>query len=434
MKILEAIFEEMPNLVVDRPNSKKQSRKTLELDDELFLPIDAQPSKNDHAGSRHLTAFRPSGGKRKTENRSFRAPKQLVREYLTSFTDSQRMEQGLRRFWRSTEFARGDLYGDPFESEQTQAALDIEERHWPVLSAPPQIGVSVLEGKITEQSKELAVRCRQVADLFNLQQQQASELEIACDEIDRLNNTIESLQDTATQQKTESAATKKTLVLAGEENIALREQLDKTLIESAGLSKRLLAAETAFNDRAIAVSVALERVEPLNAELTAALAQILRLSTALDEANQLRRDEINQQKAHFENQIRMISALVAEQDMQIRNLENVRDMQARRCDDLAKTVNFLEGTLQSTRDKCESQIRFVKVLETRLRFERETVALKIKELNLELERERLERSASELASAELRKKIIFLLPKLAARRNHRNASELDTSVTNNNAA
>ncbi len=66
-----------------------------------------------------------------------------------------------------------------------------------------------LEDTIAKQSAELNLRCTQVADLYNLQQRQANELQVACEEIDRLSGTIATLLDKTAQQEAEAEAAKK---------------------------------------------------------------------------------------------------------------------------------------------------------------------------------------------------------------------------------
>src|SRR5207244_9270216 len=134
--------------------------------------------------------------------------------------------------------------------------------------------------------------------------------------------------------------------------------------------------------REIAITLASEKAEALNAELTAVSAERFKLVAALKSEAQRHRRELNQQKSIFE----------------------------------------------------KSQTNIVEVFETRLRAEREAAQFKIQELAEELQRERLDHSAEVRASAAMRKEMTFLLPKLAARRNEPYAPERAGSAPRNNAA
>jgi chromosome segregation ATPase len=372
--------DDNPDLPVTRSGSTRRGTNDVGLDDELFVPIDER-----------------IGG----ENRE--APKRR-----TNFGHKTGKSNGL--------------------VDETDPSLDADGRHWPKFLSAPRNRVSELEGRLTEQSAEITLRCTQIADLSNIRQQQDSELLNACDEIERLSEFIVVLQDTTTQHMTEAAATRQRLIYSDNEKLTLRVQLDKALKEYAELLQRLLTVETAFNNRELAITAAQEEVEQLQAMVKR------RLADAIEDTNQRYRNELNQQRAHFEDQIKKIEAVVEKRDMQIKSLDKSRAVLAKRYDDLAKTVDALENTYKHTQEKFESQDGQVEFLETILRVERETAERQIKELTDELQRERLEHSVAERASAAMRKNIVHLLPDLAARRNRSNAPERDTVKSHNDNA
>jgi chromosome segregation ATPase len=316
--------------------------------------------------------------------------------------------------------------------EETESALDAEGRRWPRLSTVSRDRVSELESTITKLSAELILRCTQVADLYNIRQQQANELLIACDEIDSLSKSIDALHNTMTQREIEATTTGQKLIQLDKENITLRLELERALKESAKLLQRLLEVETAFNDREITIVSTQEKNSQLKAEMTTTRAESIRLAAAIEKENQRHCNELNQQSAHFKDQIRKIEGIAAERSMQVKDLEEARAKLANRCDDLTKTVDALKSARQNARKKIESQT--VEVLETLLRIEKESAEIKITELTAELQRARLEHSAAERASAGIRENIVLLLPKLAALRSLPTSSELDTSISHNNAA
>jgi chromosome segregation ATPase len=196
--------------------------------------------------------------------------------------------------------------------------------------------------------------------------------------------------------------------------------------------QRLPGFETALNDREAAIVAARESNSKLKAELTAAKAETAKLMAAIEKANRLHGDELDQQTTQLKDQIRMLGSATAERDMQVRALEKARINLADRCDVLTKSVEALESVQKNGREKVISQS--VEVLETLLKVERETAEIKIKELTAELQRERLEHSAAERASAGIRENIVRLLPKLVELRNRPASPEPDASISSNNAA
>jgi len=284
--------------------------------------------------------------------------------------------------------------------------LGAEGRHWPTLPAAPRNDLGILESTVAKQAAELNLRCTQIAELCNIQRQQADELQIACEEIDRLNSTISALLDTTTQYETEAADTKRIIIYLEKEKAWLRAQLDKALEESGQWSRRLLAIETMFNDRETTIASALEKVELLKAELTAVSAEKFTLVAAMESEKQRHRGELNEQRSIFENRISAIESAGASQNMRIKGLEEERES-------LAKRVGVLEALLRS---------------------EREAAEFKIQELAEELQRERVDHSIADRASAAMRKEIVFLLPKLAAQKKQSDAPEPEIAPVHHNAA
>ena len=314
----------------------------------------------------------------------------------------------------------------PSAFEETDATFDIQGRHWPELSVPRN-HVREFENTISEQSAELILRRTQIADLCNIRQQQENELLAACDEIDRLRKSVIALQDTVKQHEADAAEQKRELL--DKETITLRAHLDKALNDSAELSQRLLSVETELNDTKMAIVIAQEEVKPLKEQLTAKTAETIKLAAAIDEANRRHRIELNQQSELFEKRIKKIEAVATMRDMQVKDLETTRLDLARRCQDLAKTVDALASTQQDAREKIDYQAKHIEALESLFRVEREAAELKITELTAEMERERLEHAAAERASAAMRKDIVLLLPKLAERQNRPYAAELNNSIS-----
>jgi chromosome segregation ATPase len=300
----------------------------------------------------------------------------------------------------------GDRRGQAQRSAKpVERLLDADERAWPVAPTTRQNNIIALEEMIAKQSAELNLRCTQVADLYNLQQRQADELQVACEEIDRLSGTISTLLERTALQEAEAEAAAKQIALLDREKTALRDQLDKTLRDSCEVSRRLLTVETAFNDRETTLASALEKIDQLNSELIAASADTFKVVAATTGEKQRYRSELNQQKAHFEARLKTLESAAAAQDAQVKNLDEVRTRLAKR----------------------------VEILETLRKSEREAAEFKIKELTEELRRERLGYSAEQRAFAALRNETT-VLPMPVAQSNEPHTNGLSSFVPRNSAA
>ena len=367
MKYLETIFDELPNLAGRRPAPAR--RDHLDLDEDLFAPT-AAPSAI--------------------------VPRRLV--------------------------------DAPPLRDRTEIAV-IDSRPWPTLEVPAKQGPSPLEKKAADQERELALRCTQVADLYDLQERQSAELQIAYTEIERLNTAFAELQETATQHAAKSADRKKTNTALYQENAVLRTKLDKALDDAAEMSKQMLRVETMFNDRELVITSALEQTDLLKAELAAANAEIGRLTTVIDEAEQLRQDDADRKTAIIDELNRKIESLFVDHGIQLKT----RDKLAKRCDDIAKSAAALEAANEEATNKLVAQAEHTAFLETVLRVERETAETKIRELTEQLEHERLQRTATEQVSAAMRQEMAALLRQFATRRHLHDASQLHHATQGHDA-
>jgi chromosome segregation ATPase len=308
------------------------------------------------------------------------------------------------------------------------AATDLDDRLWPTLELPPQPGPTTLEKKIADQERELSMRCTQVADLYNLQERQAAELQVAYAEIERVNAAFEELQATATQHAMAAAERKKSATALSQENAVLRSKLEKALDDTTDLSKELLTVEALFNDREMIITSALEQADLLKAELAAAAAEQSKLTRAIGQTEQLHQDDRSRNTAIIDELNRRIETLFLDHGVQLKT----RDRLAKRSDDLAKVVAALESANGEANAKLAAQSEHTTFLETVLRVERETSEGKIKELTEKLERERLQRTAADRASSVARGEMAILLRHIARRQ--ADAAERQTPASQLSAA
>lgn len=392
LKLLKTIFDDMPPHAVNRLSPGMRDRTGVELDDDLFFGAPGKPDP-----------LRPDA--------------------LS---------------------ARGIAASDP------------NDRPWPTLPMPhPNPELAVLEKKLAERERELALRCSQVAELHDLQKRQTTELELAHAEIKDIGDTVKSLQETveqrdalvAAQQKKLSAVTRENAALqerfeamlkdvaaqrealaaehqrqlaaAARDKASLQDRLDAAMRDTHEQSKRMLALETSYNDRETVISSAFADIDLLNAKLASAGTEAERLLAAVEATQQRHQDECAELQAKIDDQAKRIETLFGDHNIQFR----VRDTLAKRCEELAETINGLESAHKQTQTELEFQTGLGDFLETMLRVERETAQEKaetaqatIKQLTEDLARERAERIAAGETSEVMRQEIASLLAQLAARR------------------
>jgi chromosome segregation ATPase len=230
-----------------------------------------------------------------------------------------------------------------------EPAFDVGGEFWPAPPADPGADIRALENTIAELSAELNLRVTEIVELYNVQQQQANELQSAYEEIDRLNQVISVLQRMMVQHKTDVAAAQDKIVLFENEKAALRAQLDEALRESRTLASRLLGMQAAFNVRETNVASALEQVEFLNSEIVTASAERFKLVAAAQGEKRRHRSALSQQTSTLEDKIKKAEALAATQEVRIKHLEAVRGK-------LDKRLEVLEALLKSEREIAELKI------------------------------------------------------------------------------
>lgn len=307
-----------------------------------------------------------------------------------------------------------DLDDDLFSSGPPPAppAADLDHRPWPTLELPAPPGPSALEKKVVEQERELLTRCSQVADLYNLQERQTAELQVAYAEIERVNSAFAALQETATQHALAAAERKKAVTALHQENAVLRSQLEKALDDHSALAKKMLTVETMFNDREMVITMALEEAALLKAQLAVATEEKARLSEAINQAEQTQQRDQGRNEAIIDELNRKVESLFVDHGVQLKT----RDKLARRCEELTRTNAALEIAGDEAAARLKAQSEHTTFLETVLRVERETAEVRLRELNDRLEEERIQRAASDKASSGMRQEMAILLRHIARRR------------------
>jgi chromosome segregation ATPase len=167
--------------------------------------------------------------------------------------------------------------------------------------------ISVLENTIARQSAELNLRLTEVLELYNAQNRQANEAQIAHEEIARLREVISALQGTIAQQKADGLTSQTKITDLENERALLRSQLNEAHRESKALTNRMLAMQTAFDLSKTNAASALEQIQYLKSELATAAAERFRLVAAV----QSEKRRLNQQTSALEDKIKNTGAAIA---------------------------------------------------------------------------------------------------------------------------
>jgi len=220
-------------------------------------------------------------------------------------------------------------------------------RQWPTLSNDD---ILALENTIARQSAELNQRLTEVVDLYNSQQQQENELEAARQKIDRLARIVSQLQQTITQHKAEVTAAENKIALLDNEKADLRGELDRVVQESRRVAGHLLAMETAFKIREGNVALAMEQVELMSSELTAASTERFKLVAAVQAERKQHRNVLNEKTSILEDRARKAEAVAENRERRIKSLEEDRSR-------LTERAELLEALLNSERQTSELKIK-----------------------------------------------------------------------------
>jgi hypothetical protein len=320
----------------------------------------------------------------------------------------------------------------PVAPDGVDAGLDFEGRRWPTLPAMPRDRLSEQENTIENLSAQLALRCTQVADLSNIREQQAKDLLMSFDEIDRLSASVEALHSKIAALENYAVVREQALSQLEKENICFRLELEKSRRESAELLERGRCVEAAFNEREIAIVAIQERHAETEAELIAARAERFRSAQSLEETNWRHRDEFSRQSTHFEERIGTLESVAAARSERIKYLEESEAALTSQCEYFGRIAVALQNEKQQAQEKYESKA--VAVLEALLKIERETSENKIRELTDTLQQVRGKQFKAERVSAGIRENIVLLLPKLAALQSSNPSSDPDPDMSKNNAA
>ena len=254
------------------------------------------------------------------------------------------------------------------------------------------------------------------------------------------------------QLEGQAQAAQQKALQADQERAAVQASLDKALGEFAQTARRL-------NDTEKTLTATQARLKTVEAGLAEAQGERVRLSAALDEANQKHLDEMSLQNSRFDalkarasmteglleearqtlmaraDEIRTFErrvietstahtnvdeklsqalAALAERDLQIKDFELSHGALTEQSQMLSRAVATREAAYNNAQQKIQEQSDLVELLEKQMHASREANEMQLQQLNAQLQRERLERSMAEGALESGRKDVARLLREIAA--------------------
>jgi chromosome segregation ATPase len=455
MTKLASLLGRKPTLVVETPQpapANAPPKQVLELDQELFFPIASQLGGENEVVRNLLIDAEHKITELETIRTSLGRLVSPVSKALRAFEEAKTEKLSLQSVLNNTRIAYSKLREDLNNAEKKVATLDTEcIRLREVLSVAQQ-SVAALEATKNEQSADLAARRAQISELQRLVQQQATDLQITRDESQRSSERAAVADRRMARLEAEAASASQKCMLAEQECATVQGLLDNALLEASHMSRRLIDL-----DKALAATQA--RLQAAEAASAEAQSERVRLTGALDEANERLRTETIAQNARLEalqarsqlserlldesrqtlaaradeisafdrrlveatlarsaieTKFGQIEDMLAERDEQIKALEAARESLTEQNSDLARAVGTRESAYNRAQEKIQSQDELIQMLETQIRASRETAELQIEDLKAQLQREQLDRTMAEGALEAGRKDIARLLRELSS--------------------
>ena len=395
MKSNSQTHDRRPSWRDARPAATESTKSIVGLDDDIFAPANAQRAKAQGPLPLGPITSRP----------------------WSPLDESWSGKLSLQCFFHDAGLGVGASSNTLSQPERTDVPHDDERQRFRELLAVALNRVSVLENTVTEQSADLALCRAQIADLCDMRNQQAAELQAAKNEIEQLTESAAAFQAEAAERESEVADALHRLTLADNDRAASQTQLDDTLNHSAGLSQRLLEVNMLLNDRETAIASKQEQFDRLNEALVEVEAEKRELEIVVDDLRHQHRHELKAQSARFEALLGRIKVVVAKRNEEIQSLKDAHSALEGRCNELVKSIEVMKSAEQRLQAKIDSRTGLVGILESQLRAEREHAERTIDELKAELQRVRSDHAGAERTLEEICKDITLLLPEFAARRN-----------------
>ena len=415
----------------------------IELDNELFFPIATQLGQENETVRNLLMDAEHKIGELENIKISIAKLIDPVCNTLRGYEETKSEKLILQRSLNTTREVCNKLRDDLSAAEKKATKFKIECSRLQEIHTLAKQTIAGLERTKSEQITELGVHRAHIAELQGLSQQQASDLRLTRDENLRLGERVVGADQRLVQLEGDVQAAQQETRKVKEERASVQASLEKTLSELALTARRLSDA-----DKAVASTQARLRATELN--LAEVQAERSRLSAALDEANHTHREEMSSMSSRLEalqargtltdklleearlalmaraeemrtfdrrvsdagttndtlvERLSSLEAMLAERDLQIRDLEQARALLTDEANKLIHAATSREGIYQNTQQTIREKNDLVELLEEQITASRGAHEMQIENLQAQLQREQLERSMAEGALETARKDV-----------------------------
>jgi chromosome segregation ATPase len=436
------------------PAADAAPAKTVELDEDLFVPIAAKLGEETEAVRNLLLDAEHKIAELDAIKLSIAKLLDPVTSALRSYEEAKSEKLILQRALNNAQDVCTKLRDDLAVVQNKATAFKAECARLQHVAASATQNMAALERNNAKQLAELAEHRTRSAELQNLTQRQASDLQLGRAENLRLGERAAAADQQIVQLEAELQTSQQQAKQTKREQVAVQASLDKTFNELAATARRLSDSEKAHAAKEARVNT----MERNLAELQAERAQ---LSAALDEAVHQHRDKLNVLGSRLEtvqarsdltesllnearqalaaraDEIRALerrlieastahdataeklgaaAAALAEREAQIKALEDERAALSEHGRKLIQVVNEREVAQKQAQQQIGEQSDLATRLQDELNAARGCHEVRVEDLKAQLQREQLDRSIAEGALEGARKEMARLLQEIGALR------------------
>jgi chromosome segregation ATPase len=455
----------VPQSVVEQPPSAAQPtvappaaapppQTDVELDEDLFVPVAAKLGEETEAVRNLLLDAEHKIAELDTIKTSIARLLDPVTSTLRSYEETKSEKLILQRALNNAQEVCSKLRDDLAAVQNKAAAFKAECARLQEVAALATQNMATLERNNAKQLAELADYRTRSAELQNLAQRLAAELQLGRSENLRLGEGVAAADRKIVQLEAEIQTVQQQARQIGHERAAVQASLDKTFDELAQTTRRLTEAEKAHASTAV-------RLQAAERNLADAQAERSQLSATLDETVHQHRDKLNVLSSRLETvqarssltenllgearaalasraeQIRALErrlreaataqgtaaeqlgsaqAALAEREAQIKNLEAERGVLSEHGRKLIQLADEREVARREAQQQIAEQSGLVTRLQDELDAARSSHEVRIDDLKAQLQREQLDRSMAEGALEGARKEMARLLAEISALR------------------
>jgi len=265
----------------------------LELDEELFSVIGAQVGSDNESLRNLLVDANAKIGELDAIKAAVNRLADPVGKTLRAYEAEKSEKISLQTVLNNTRAAYGKLRNEAAELEKKAAASDKECNDLRQELSSTQNVLRSVEATKAEIAIDIAARRAQIADLEGRLTQETGEGNALREEVKRLDERLTSANKRIISLESDINAARQRLLMADDERRAQQTSLDKASSDSARLARKLTETEASLG----AAQSRLRQVEGNFAELSN---ERVRLTSALDEANERHSHEITSQRMRFE--------------------------------------------------------------------------------------------------------------------------------------